>query len=214
MTHPYPRSYGWLASAVLAAGLLCACAPLLLGGAMVGGSLVLTDRRTSGAQVEDQTIELKSISRINELLGNRAHVNTTSYNRMVLITGEVPTQADKETVERAVSRIQNVRAIVNELRVAGNSSVTSRSSDSIITGKVKAQFVDARDLFANTIKVVTERGVVYLMGRVTEREASRASGLARTVSGVHKVVQVFEILTEAELTAIQKKTAGGAGTKR
>jgi len=210
---PYPRSYGWLAGAVLAACLLCACAPLLLGGAVVGGSLVLTDRRTSGAQVEDETIELRSISRINELLGGRAHVNTTSYNRMVLITGEVPTQADKDTVERIVSRIQNVRAIVNDLGVVGNSSITSRSSDSIITGKVKAQLVNARDLFANSIKVVTERGTVYLMGRVTEREASRASGLARAVGGVQKVVQVFEILTEAELAAMHKKKANGTATK-
>ena len=191
------------ALALIAAALLSSgCAPLMLGGAMVGGSLVATDRRTSGAQLEDQAIELKAIGRLREALGERGHVNTTSYNRMVLISGEVPAEADRAAVEQAVSRIDNVRSVLNELVVASSSSISARSNDSLISGKVKATFLDAKDVQVNTIKVVTERGVVYLMGRVSEREATRAAELTRGISGVQKVVRVFEILTDAELAAL------------
>jgi osmotically-inducible protein OsmY len=179
--------------------LLGGCAPLLVGGAMVGGTLMMMDRRTTGAQVDDQAIELKASNRVRELAGDNAHINITSYNRTVLITGEAATEADRSTIEQAVQRVENVRSIVNEVGVMAPSSLTSRSSDTITTSKVKATLVDARDLQANAFKVVTERSVVYLMGRVTEREAGRASELARSVSGVQKVVRVFEILTEAEL---------------
>jgi len=192
----------WMAVA-LAALQLSACAPLVLGGAMVGGTLVALDRRTTGAQVEDQTIESKASSRVRELMGDRAHVNITSYNRMVLITGEAPTEADKAAIEQAVQRVENVRSTVNELAVALPSAMSTRSNDSYLTTKVKATYVDSKDLQANTIKVLTERGNVYLMGRVSEREATRASDLARTVSGVQKVVRVFEIVTEAELAELQ-----------
>ena len=193
-------------AAVTLAGALSACAPLVLGGAMVGSVLMATDRRSSGAQVEDQAIELKAINRVREVVGDRAHVSVTSYNRMVLLTGEVPNEADKAAVEQAVARIENVRSTVNDLVIAGNSSLTSRSNDTILTSKVKASFVDARDMLSNAFKVVTERGTVYLMGRVTEREATRAADLARSVSGVQKVVRVFEIVTEAELADLQPKT--------
>ena len=193
-------------AAVTLTGALSACAPLVLGGAMVGSVLMATDRRSSGAQVEDQAIELKAINRVREVVGDRGHVNTTSYNRMVLLTGEVPNEADKLAVEQAVARIENVRSTVNDLVIAGNSSLTSRSNDTILTSKVKAAFVDARDMLSNAFKVVTERGTVYLMGRVTEREATRAAELARSVSGVQKVVRVFEVVTEAELADMQPKT--------
>ena len=188
-----------LTGALLVSATLSACAPLIVGGAMVGGAFMVTDRRTSGAQVEDQAIELKAMNRTREILGDRGHVNATSYNRTVLLTGEVPAEADRTAVEQTVSRIENVRSVVNELAVMGNSSLTSRSNDAILSGKVKATFVDAKDLQANAFKVYTERGTVYLLGRVTEREANRAAELARTISGVQKVVRVFEILTEAEL---------------
>ena len=188
-----------LAGALLVSGTLSACAPLIVGGAMVGSALMVTDRRTSGAQVEDQAIELKATNRTRDVLGDRGHVNATSYNRTVLLTGEVPAEADRTAVEQTVSRIENVRSVVNELAVMGNSSLTSRSNDAILSGKVKATFVDAKDLQANAFKVYTERGTVYLLGRVTEREANRAADLARTISGVQKVVRVFEILSEAEL---------------
>ena len=179
------------------------CAPLVVGGAVVGGALVAVDRRTSGAQLEDQAIEVKGELRVREVLGGRGHVNVTSYNRMVLITGEVPAEADRATVERAVSGLDNVRSIVNELAVMGNSSMTSRSSDAIVSARAKAAFIDAKDLQASALKVVTERGVVHLMGRVTEKEAARAAEVVRGLPGVLKVVRVFEIITEAELARLE-----------
>lgn len=192
-----------ICAALAGATLLSACTPLLLGGAAVSGALMVTDRRTSGAQVEDQGIELKGESRLRTVLGDRAHLNVTSYNRTVLITGEVASEADRQLAESTIQGIENIKAVVNEAAVAGLSSLTSRTNDAIIASKVKASFVDARDLQANSIKVVGERGIIYLMGRVTEREAARAAEVARGVSGVQKVVRVFEILSEAELKAMQ-----------
>ena len=194
-----------LITALAAATALSACAPLLIGGAVLGGSMVVSDRRTSGAQVEDQGIELKVLNRVREAVGDRGHISVTSYNRLLLITGEAATDADKAAVEQAASRVENVRSIVNELAVMGASSLTSRSNDTILTSKVKASYVDAKDVFSNAVKVVTERGTVFLMGRVTEREATRAGDIARGVSGVQKVVKVFEIVTEAELADLQPK---------
>ena len=191
----------------LAAGTtLSACAPLLIGGAIWGGTMVVSDRRTSGTQIDDQAVELKSVRRIADVIGDRGHVNVTSYNRLVLLSGEVPTEADKAAVEQAVARIDNVRAIVNELTLAAPSSLSARSNDTLMTSKVKASMVDAKDIQANAYKVVTERGVVYLMGRVTEREANRAADIARGVSGVQKVVKVFDVVSEGELADTQPKT--------
>jgi osmotically-inducible protein OsmY len=195
-----------LAAAVLALAALSGCAPLIVGGAVVGGAMVATDRRTTGSQVDDETIELKANNRMNEAFGDRARVSTTSYNRMVLLTGEVPTDADKTTAEQAVARIDNVQSVVNELSVGPMNTFSEKTKDTFITAKVKASLVDAKDLFANSIKVVTHRGTVYLMGRVTEREANRATEVARGVSGVVKVVRVFEVLTEAELANTQPKS--------
>jgi osmotically-inducible protein OsmY len=124
---------------------------------------------------------------------------------MVLLTGQVPSEADKTAIEQSVQQVQNVRSAVNELQVAGATSLTSRSNDTILTSKVKASLLDAKDLSAKAIKVVTERGVVYLMGRVTEREAKRAVEIARGVGGVQKVVRVFDVITEQELVDITPK---------
>jgi osmotically-inducible protein OsmY len=183
---------------VVLAGGLSACAPVVLGGAAVG-ALVATDRRTSGAQLEDEGIELRAAGRVREALGDRVHINLTSYNRQVLLTGEAPSAQDRQQVEQVVSRVENVRSIVNDVAVLGASTLAQRSNDTYITGKVKASLIDAKDIFANAFKVVTERGVVYLMGRVTQREADRATAIARSTSGVLKVVRVFEIISEAEL---------------
>lgn len=193
------RTRATLAALCAGAALLGGCAPLVVGGAMVGGTLMMMDRRTTGSQVDDQAIELKGANRVREVGGANAHVNITSYNRTVLLTGEVGSDADRAAVEQAVQRVENVRSTVNELGVMAPTSIGSRSQDTVLTSKVKATLVDARDLQANAFKVVTERSVVYLMGRVTEREANRATELARAVSGVEKVVRVFEIVTEAEL---------------
>lgn len=189
------------AAALLAVATLSGCAALLVGGA-VGTAMVVTDRRTAGVQVEDQSIELKSRTRIREAVADRGHINTTSFNRMVLITGEVANDADRTAVEQAIARIENVRSTVNELTTAPPSSLAERSGDTILTSKVKATFVDAKDLQSSAFKVVTERGIVYLLGRVTEREAARAVELARSISGVQKVVRVFDILTEADLATL------------
>jgi osmotically-inducible protein OsmY len=193
---------------VLAAALtgtlvgLTACFPLLLGGA-VGGALVATDRRTSGSVVEDEGIELRASSRIRENLGERTHINVTSYNRQVLLTGEVPSVQDRQLVEQIVSRVDNVRNIVNELGVMGNATLTQRSSDALVTGRVKAALVDAKDLFANAFKIVTERGTTYVMGRVTEREAKRATEVISSTSGVQRVVRILETISEDELARLQ-----------
>ena len=192
------------ALALSAIGSLSGCVAVLAGGA-VGGGLLLTDRRTSGTQLEDQGIELKAGGRVREAIGDRGHVNVTSYNRVVLISGEVPTDADKEAVGKAIGAIENVNTVVNELAVSGNSALTSRSSDAVITGRVKGAFIDAKDVQANAVKVVTERGNVYLMGRVTEKEADRAAQVARDVGGVLKVVRVFDILSEDQLKALTNR---------
>ena len=195
-----------IALAATAASLaLTACAPLLIGGAVVGGAMVVTDRRTSGTQVEDEVIELKTIGRMNEAFGDRARISTTSYNRMVLLTGEVPSEADKTLAGQVAARVDNVQSVVNELAIGEPRSLARRSGDTFITAKVKASLVDAKDLFANSVKVVTQQGTVYLMGRVTEREANRATEIARGVSGVVKVVRVFGIIGEAELANTQPK---------
>ncbi len=194
-----------LAAAALAGGL-SACAPLVVGGAAVG-ALVAVDRRTAGTQLEDETIELRAGSRIRESLGSRTHVNVSSYNRQVLLTGEVPDEATRQTVDQIVARVENVRAVVNELGIMPPSSLSQRSNDLLIAGKMRASLIDARDLQSNAFKVVAERGVLYLMGRVTAREAERATQIARGIGGVTRVVRVFEIITDEELARLNAQPA-------
>jgi osmotically-inducible protein OsmY len=184
--------------AALGCGLLSACAPLMVGG-MVGTAMVATDRRTSGTQVEDQGIELKAGKRLADKLGDRVHISVNSYNRQVLLTGETRNEEDKAEAERIVAEVENVNRVVNEVQVGFISSLSSRSNDVLVAGKIKASFVDARDLISNAFYVVVERGEVFLLGRVTEREANRATEIARGVSGVKKVVRLFEIISEEEL---------------
>jgi osmotically-inducible protein OsmY len=198
-SHPLGARVRRIGLALALGGLLAGCAPLLLGGAMVGGTMMFSDRRTAGTQVEDKAIELKANNRLKEVIGDRSHVNVASYNRTVLLTGEAATEADKAAIEQTVQKVDNVRSTVNELEVTIPSALAGRSNDALISGKVRATFIDARDLQVNAFKIVTERGAVYLMGRVTEREATRATELARSVGGVQKVVRVFEIVTEQEL---------------
>lgn len=209
MTYSPKRLLTLLAMTATLGTALTACFPVIMSGAVMG-TLVATDRRTSGAQLEDEGIELRSASRIQDNLGDRVHVNVTSYNRRVLLTGEVPNAQDRQLVEQVVSKVDNVQSIVNELAVLGGSTLTQRSNDALVTGKVKASMVDAKDLFANAFKVVTERGIVYLLGRVTQREADRATDITRGVGGVQKVVRVFEIITEDELRAMQPEPAASA----
>ncbi|MDO8299397.1 BON domain-containing protein [Lacisediminimonas sp.] len=190
----------------LGAIVLCATVAVTLQGCIemavataAVGTMAASDRRTLGAQTEDQTIVVKGESRVSRLVGDAGHVNVNSFNRKVLLTGEVRDQAMKEAVEREIGGVEGVLSIVNELVIGTPTSMTARSNDSLITAKVKASFIDARDLFANSFKVVTERGVVYLMGRVTRREGDRAGEMTRSIGGVQKVVKVLEYISEEEL---------------
>ena len=201
MTSKFSSPVLVLALAASLVATLSACVPLVVGGAM--SAMVVADRRTSGAQLEDEGIELRGASRLRDAFRDRGHINITSYNRQVLLTGEVPADADRQQAEQVISQVENVRTIVNELAVASNTSLVARSSDTLITGKVKASYVDARDLYAGAFKVVTERSTVYLMGRVTQREADRASAIARQIEGVQRVVRIFEIISEEEMRRIQ-----------
>lgn len=178
---------------------LSACAPLVFGSAAVGTALVAADRRSSGAQLDDQAIELRAGNRLREQLGGRVNVSVTSYNRQVLLTGEANSEAARAEAEKIVAGVDNVRSSVNEIKVMNSPGLSQRTSDSLITGRVKAGFVDARDLPVASIKVTTANSTVYLMGRVTQREADRATEVARNTDGVQRVVRIFEVLTEEEL---------------
>ncbi len=169
------------------------CAAVVVGGAVATGVIVAEDRRTVGTMTEDEGIEQKVSSRIAEKVRD-AHINVTSYNRMVLLTGEVPTEAAKTDAERIARAVENVRNVFNELQVGGNTAMQSRTNDSVITSKVKARFVDARKFSPVHVKVVTENSVVYLMGMVKKQEAADATEVTRTTGGVTKVVRVFEYL--------------------
>ena len=187
---------------------LTLCVPVLagcFGAAAVGvgtGALMLTDRRNSETFLSDEGIEVRAASRISEKYGDKVHVNATSYNRMILLTGEVPNDAIKADVEKIASAVPNVKSIGNELAIAGPSSFGGRGNDSYITSKVKARFVDANKFAANHVKVVTEAGVVFLIGLVTQTEANAAVEIARTTGGVQKVVRVFEIISPEQARAL------------
>lgn len=195
-----------VAAAVLASTTLSACAPLLVGGA-VAGTIAATDRRTFGAQTEDKSIVVKAELKLPNVAGKSSHVNVNSFNRRVLLSGEVPDDETKAKVEREIRAIEGVVNVTNELEVGFSSSYTSRSNDALITSKVKLSLADAKDISANTFKVVTEKGAVFLMGRVTQREGAQAADIARGVSGVTKVVKVFEYISEDEWKQYQPAPA-------
>ncbi len=167
------------------------CFPVVAVG-VGAGALMAADRRTSGAYIEDQGIELKASSLIEDKFRDKVHINVTSYNRNVLLTGEVPADALKLEAEQMVRDVANVRSVSNEIAIAGLSTFSSRSNDTFITSKVKGRMIDAQKFQANHVRVVTENGVVYLMGLVTRKEAEDATEIARTTSDVKKVVKVFE----------------------
>ena len=181
---------------ILSAGLIAqmtACVPVIVGGAAAGGAMA-ADRRTSGIYVEDENIELKAVKKMETNLGEHAHVNVTSYNRNVLLTGEVPDAPAKAKAEALTKEITNTRSITNEIAVGPKSSVSSRSNDAYLTSKIKTKFVTENKFAANLVKVVTENSVVYLIGIVTQTEADAAVEIARNTNGVTKVVKVFEYM--------------------
>ena len=166
--------------------------PAIIAGGGVLAVTSLEDRRTTGTQLDDSAIESRAASLTSERLGERAHINVMSFNRAVLLTGEAWDDATRAEVEKIVSAVPNVRSVTNEVQVAGLSSATSRANDTAITAKVKGRFTNVKGLNPLHVKVVTEQGVVYLLGLVTESEAETATDLARTTGGVRKVVKVFE----------------------
>ena len=203
-----PSSWRWTAlvcSVIVGATVLPGCQALFLGGAALGGALIATDRRTSASQLEDQSIEFKARSRIKAAIGERGHISVTSYNRVALLTGEAWNAADRTAVEQAITHIEGVKSVVNEVVEMPNSSLGSRSNDAILSGKVKATLFDAKGTLSNAYKVVVERNVVYLMGRVTDSEAGQIAELASSVPGVEKVVRVFEVLSDEDMKALHNR---------
>lgn len=180
-------------AAVLLLTTLPGCFPLVATG-MGAAVLVADDRRTAGSIVEDETIENKALLRVQQKHSDGVHLNITSYNRVALLTGEAPTAAVRADIEGIVRRVGNVRTVQNELVVNPTTTLMLRGNDSVQTSKVKARFLDANKFRANHVKVVTENGVVYLMGIVKRQEAQDATEIARTTSGVQRVVRVFEYM--------------------
>jgi osmotically-inducible protein OsmY len=190
-----------VASLLMLAGLqlLQGCAAVAVGG--IAGTVVMSqERRTMGTITEDTAIEMKSVSRIGQKLKEGMHINANSYNRMLLLTGEVPDTTSREEAERIARSVENVRGVYNELAVSGVSSYTVRSNDSVITTKVKSRILDSKSVNGIHVKVITENSVVYLMGLVKKEEANDATEIARTTSGVQKVVRVFEYIDTEPVT--------------
>lgn len=189
------KNFNYYVVSVLLSSTLAGCVPMFALGTAAGtGAYISEDRRTSGMFIEDEGIELKGTRRIHQQFGNNVHINVTSYNRIVLLTGEAPTDVIKIEIERLIMGVDNVRKIFNEIAITGNTSLSSRSNDTLITSKVKARFLTERKFQINHVKVVTENEVVYLLGVVTRQEADSAAYIASTTQGVKKVVKVFEYL--------------------
>jgi osmotically-inducible protein OsmY len=203
----FKKVFGPLLKPILVISLSCAafvslqgCVAFVVGGAVVG-TMAATDRRTFGAQTEDKAIVLKGEAAIKRVLGDSAHINVNSFNRRALLTGEVVDEKSKQMAEQELRSIQGIEHIQNEIIISGLSGYPARSTDTVITTKVIASLIDARDINSASFKVVTEASTVFLMGRVTQREGSTAASIAAGVSGVRRVVKVFEYITEDELKA-------------
>ena len=207
--HPVLRLTAQAAVVAALMGSLSGCVGLVVGGA-VAATAAATDRRTLGAQADDKSIAVKAETRLPKVAGQDAHINANSYNRMLLLTGEVKDEESKAKVEREAKAIDGVQTVANELEILGPASYTSRSNDALITTKVKASLVDMKTISATSFKVVTERGVVYLMGRVTEREGQVGADVARGVSGVTKVIKMFEYISEEEMRRLSPNTGSVA----
>jgi osmotically-inducible protein OsmY len=198
-----------LVRAALALATLSAaqgCIPVIVGGTGMAVAMV-SDRRSSGTYVEDEGIEWKANKWISDRLGDKVHLNATSFNRKLLLTGEAFNEASRDEAGRVAASVENVREVVNELRVAPTSTFSARSNDSYISSKVKARFVDQKDFRIQHVKVVTEASTVYLLGLVSQREGDAATEIARTTSGVQKVVRVFEYVSDEEARRLDSATS-------
>ncbi|MDH5858005.1 BON domain-containing protein [Lampropedia aestuarii] len=193
---------------MLSSAGLTACVPLVMGGTAVMTTNVALDRRTAGAQVDDQAIQLKARNSLNQALSEQAHVSINSYNRRVLLTGEVPNEAERQKAAQLTKEVENVREVFNELVIAPASTYSERTQDTWVTSKVRTEILRTSDLPSKSMQVTTERGVVYLQGLVTPREAQLATDSVRSIGGVDKVVRIFEIISEEELQkSLQEREA-------
>jgi osmotically-inducible protein OsmY len=199
-----------IAALLVASSALPACAPLVVAGVVAGTAVVATDRRTTGTQVDDQTIQLRVANEMSTALKGKGdvHISVNSFERRVLLTGEVPNEQVKAEAEAVAARSMNVRAVVNELAVAPTSTTSQRANDTALSGKVRAAFVNTKEIAFNSIEIVTERGIVYLMGVVTEKEGEVAAHVASRVSGVQQVVKVFDYASAEE---VQRRRAAVTG---
>jgi osmotically-inducible protein OsmY len=217
MMHNTSKTLRHICCALALVVLLPIAAQGCFGVALVGattGALAVSDRRSIGVQTDDEAIELKAVTRLSKSLKDICHVNFTSYNRQVLLTGEAPNEEIKAQIIEEVRRIENVEKVLDELVIAGNSSIASRTNDSYITSKVKARFIDANQFSANHVKVVTEAGAVFLLGIVSEREAQAAAKIASHTSGVRKVVTVFQKKSDEEIRRIDQSLANSASSNK
>jgi osmotically-inducible protein OsmY len=183
------------AFALAAAGMVLAlqgCVPVVIGAGGAAAYTSLEDRRSTGTQIDDESIETRASNRISDRFGSRVHVNVTSYNRIALVTGEVPDEQSRQEAEKIVRAVPNVRDVTNDLQISGISSYASRANDAYLTSKVRGRLLDTKRVSPVHLKVVSESGAVYLMGVVTEQEADEAVDIARNTGGVRKVVKVFE----------------------
>ena len=185
---------------------LAGCFPVIVG-AVGAGAYATTDRRSLGAQADDKVIASRAASRIEDAISPRSHINVNSFNRKVLLTGEVPDEASRQKAEQIAKSVDNVQSVVADLEIGGMTPSSARNNDAFITGKVKSELISRKDIFGNAYKVVTEKSIVYLMGRVTREEGDRAAEAARSVSGVAKVVKVFDYISDDELAQIKKTGA-------
>ncbi|MBI4997556.1 MAG: BON domain-containing protein [Rhodocyclales bacterium] len=201
----------WLALAALAPALT-GCFPAAVIG-VGAGALMVADRRISETYLADEAIEVRANNRINEYFGSATHVNVTSFNRGVLLSGECLSHEDKARIEQIVTGVPNVRVVYNQLLIAQASSMGGRSNDAFVTSKVKGRFLDSKQFSANHVKVVTEWGTVFLLGLVTQQEADAAVEIARTTGGVLKVVRLFEIITPEEAARLDVRSNSNPSPK-
>lgn len=204
------KQLAWAVLAIGTLGTLQGCIPVIVGGTGMAVAMV-SDRRTSGTYVEDESIEWKAVKRIEDRLGDKVHVNATAFNRKLLLTGEAFNEASRDEAGRVAAAVENVKEVVNELRIAPTSSLSARSNDTYISSKVKARFVDQKDFRIQQVKVITEAGTVFLMGLVTEKEGQAATEITRTTSGVQKVVRVFEYINDEEARRLDSAISGDSG---
>jgi len=207
------RSIQCIAGALLVVSVVAACAPLVVGVVVAGTAIVATDRRTAGVQVDDQAIQLRLAGELSAAFKDRpVHISVNSFDRRVLLTGEVPDEAAKTKAGEIATASLNVRSVVNELEIALPSSLSDRTADTALATKVRAAFVNTREIAFNSVEIVVERHVVYLLGLVTEKEGKIAALVASKVSGVQRVVKVFEYASQEEVDR-RRLTGGSAPAK-